>query len=387
MQMASNDTVIVNCQKTYFGRALGVSSFLIRLSEALSRDVKLVFAVPDRDAFESSDAFSVIKSFARDIVSFDDARRLGKLNAAAIELLPHHLQVPLFCSKSIMICHDLHVFDVGWKYKNVANLQEEFRSNLLKASIVVAHFPRTYYAVERTSKTTIKHLFLTESPLLLDTRRPDNALPEQRDHATDVRELLYPAQMQLHKNHEMLIRAVQTLKQTGANVRILCSGTDYKGRTKQLQELACQCGLTSEIEFIGHISDEALRKLYWRCDGVIVPSLAEGGAYVPLEAIAAGKPVAVNQIESARLHLNAVGGDVIWFDATSVEDTARAIQQLANADEKAWFDRNALARVRISEMTWNKVAGRLKVLIDWLSGRRSRPVMGVDKDGWNISYT
>ena len=85
---------------------------------------------------------------------------------------------------------------------------------------------------------------------------------------------------------------------------------------------ARESAVAERFDFLGRISDERLVELYRECDAVIVPSMAEGGAYIPLEAIVAGKPVAVNDIDAARAHVASVGGEVIWFDGTDAEATA-----------------------------------------------------------------
>jgi glycosyltransferase involved in cell wall biosynthesis len=378
--------ILVNCQKVDFSQGLGVSHFTARLCSALRHDCRLIFVMPDIPAFEDSPARGTIEEAADDVVSFEAAARNRSLHGdSCIELLPHHFQEARFSDLSVIICHDLHVFDIGWKYNQVAKVRESFRSNLLAASVVLAYFPRTYYAVEAIADITLPSLFLIDSPLLLDTTRPIDI--DVREKHGSTAELIYPAQLQRHKNHGSLIQAVSQLKADNEEVRITCPGTTFdEAHTAKLTKLRRECGVEQEVIFAGRLSDDELRRLYWECDGVIVPSGAEGGAYVALEAIAAGVPVAVNEIESARQHLRAVAGDVMWFDATSVGDTARAIRGLARADKSKWLEANETARKRISEMTWDKVAAKLVLLFRWLSGEGDRPIVQVDSAGWQVRY-
>jgi glycosyltransferase involved in cell wall biosynthesis len=380
-------SVVVNCEKLPFGKTLGVSHLLIQLCSALAQKCELVFAIKDIDDFESSDVRSIVETYASDIVPFSKASQTQIFRKAGfIELLPHHFQESKLASKSVMICHDLHIFDIGWKYNNVEVLREAFKANIRNVGAVVAHFPRTYYSLEKIAGTFKKELFLTESPLLLDTRPAGAPINGAVSGSKEVVELLYPAQLQEHKNHQILIEAVAELKKKGRRVRILCSGSSFNNTlTEKLTSLIKQNGVETEINFIGRISDDELRQLYWRCDGVIVPSLAEGGAYVALEAIAALKPVALNRIDSAQQHIRSIGGEVIWFDAMNARSTQDALEKLIDAEPEAWLTANSMARQRIDQMTWEKVAEKWFVILEWLSGATDRPVVSVDRDGWNVA--
>jgi glycosyltransferase involved in cell wall biosynthesis len=377
---------LVNCQKISFPKTLGVSSYLLHLCSALKNDSNLTFMVAEHEKMEDSEAVRLVARIADEIIDVEEARSRRLRFRDAIELLPHHFQQPMFCEKSILICHDLHVFDIPWKYKRVEALQASFRRNLAQASAVVTHFPRTYYAVERTAGVALMNLFLTESPLLLDTRR---AWCDLDDHDADPRErlLLYPAQLQAHKNHEVLIKAVKLLKDEGLAVKLVCPGSDFDPElTLALNACAAENGVVEEVCFAGRLPDDALIDLYRSCCGVIVPSQAEGGAYVPMEAIVAGKPVAVNAIDSARMHIEALGGDVIWFDSGDYRQTAVAIRELLGVDHAEWRDRNASARQRIDSMGWNGVAAKWRTIADWVVGRTNKPCVSMDKHGRVIEY-
>ena len=381
-------SVVVNCEKLPFTKTLGVSHFLIQLCSSLASECELIFVVNDLNDFKKSDARHIIRNISSDIVQFNKFNKTSIFEKNNyIELLPHHFQEPCFSSKSIMICHDLHVYDIGWKYNNVESVRELFKQNIRNAGAVVTHFPRTYYCLERAAGIIKKELFLTESPILVDTRptAPEIISANGQHLHNGVKELLYPAQLQEHKNHSALIEAVVEFKKTGQKVRVLCPGSNFNETlTNKLTSLAKQKGVEAEIEFMGRVSDEKLRQLYWGCDGVIIPSLAEGGAYVAMEAIAAQKPVAVNRIDSAVQHLRAIGADVIWFDATKTESTVTALKELVAARPDVWSAANATASQRIDQMTWEKVAKKWFTLLRWLSGESERPLVHIDRDGWNI---
>lgn len=375
--------VVVNCEKVPFQVTLGVAGYLLNLCEALAKKNRLVFAVTEVGTVKKSPAFPRISAMNAEIVSLEDAKRNGKYKKAGwVELLPHHFQASFLCSKSIIICHDLHIYDVPWKYKNVERIREEFCLNLTSADAVMTEFPRTYFDLETIAGITLMNLFLTETPLLLDTRldEREEGIEKQRDNY-----LLYPAQLQLHKGHESLIRASSELKKSGRQITIKCTGSDFnESTTKGLKDLAVELGVADIVRFPGRVTNEELIQMYHDCAGVIIPSQAEGGAYVAFEALCAKKPVAVNRIKAATEHLKMVGADVIWFDATDVASTASAILEVANSDPTNWAARNQVARDRISSMTWENVSDQFQSIIDWLSGRRDRPIMRARFDAWEL---
>ena len=168
---------------------------------------------------------------------------------------------------------------------------------------------------------------------------------------------------------------------------LLCPGSDFDAElSDEIMEVVAASGCEALFEFLGRVDDDALVDLYSRCDGVIVPSVAEGGAYVPLEAIAAGRPVAVNDIESTRMHLEAAGGEVIWFDASDSVSTADAMVQLV-PDTAALFDRNAECRARLAQLNWADVARTWNLIIDAVDTRGTRPQLSIDRHGRSITYS
>lgn len=374
--------IVVNCEKISFEKTLGVAGYLLQLCSALSRNNDVIFAMNDVGELEKAPARPLIERICSDIIDLERART-GTFRHSAIELVPHHFQMPNICERSILICHDLHVFDIGWKYNNVEQIRQNFRNNLEHATVVTSHFPRTYFDVERVAGVTLMNLFLVESPLMLDTQEGMNSKNEK----TKELFLLYPAQLQQHKNHASLIGAAGFLKESGKPVRIICPGSDFSADvTKDLQELVEKNSLEDDIVFTGRISDEELVALYGDCAGVIIPSMAEGGAYVAFEAIAAGKPVAINDIAAARQHLKMIDAEVFWFDANDRASTVEAIEKLLSAEADTQVIRNENSRIRISQMTWARLAERFETIISWLAGERSRPVLCVDANAWNLEY-
>ena len=75
--------------------------------------------------------------------------------------------------------------------------------------------------------------------------------------------------------------AVRLFARTGRRLVIAGIGSEYR----RLKSLA-----TPNIEFAGHVPDDALRELYARCRALLLPGEEDFGM-TPVEALASGKPV------------------------------------------------------------------------------------------------
>jgi phosphatidylinositol alpha-1,6-mannosyltransferase len=91
-----------------------------------------------------------------------------------------------------------------------------------------------------------------------------------------------------YKGVDVLIEATALFRQTHpqARLRIVGTGDDIP----RLQALAQRLNITDAVDFLGPVSDEALRGEYVACDLFALPSRKEGFGLVFLEAMIYGKP-------------------------------------------------------------------------------------------------
>ena len=124
--------------------------------------------------------------------------------------------------------------------------------------------------------------------------------------------LLYPARGWPHKNHARLIEAVALLRQEDPTIRLVLTGgaLDSLGPVPEW------------VDVRGLVPPEELRSLYRRARALVFPSLYEGFGLPPLEAMAAGCPVAASRVAS----LPEICGDAAeLFDPKDPADIARAV--------------------------------------------------------------
>ena len=111
-------------------------------------------------------------------------------------------------------------------------------------------------------------------------------------NADDPPRLLTVSRLTTHEQYkgiDAVIRAMPALVKQFPNLRytIIGDGTDRL----RLERIARDLQVEPQIDFMGYISDEALKKTYRDCTVFVLPSAEEGFGFVFIEAMAYGKPV------------------------------------------------------------------------------------------------
>ncbi|MBT5579469.1 MAG: glycosyltransferase, partial [Acidimicrobiaceae bacterium] len=286
-----------------------------------------------------------------------------------ISSIDHLIQLHQFLARpadlpTTTVVHDLHVFDVAWKYgPGRDRLVEVFETNVLMSRWVASHFPATIDALASRYPTIADRLVLLEAPTLLeDFDLADDARQWARDSFsldTSVPSLLYPAQLQAHKNHWNLLAALAILFSEGQPIRLILTGSSFREHhLVTLQTRAEQLGIGDLVHFAGYVSGEELRGLYAEVDAVISPSFAEGGAYIAQEAVIHGRPVACSNIASAVAHLERLDLQIPLFDPFVVSEIVSAIRDLIDNGESI-TNGYANALDIESSWTWEAMAAQL----------------------------
>ncbi len=127
-----------------------------------------------------------------------------------------------------------------------------------------------------------------------------------------------------HKNLEILLAAwTQTLATLPLFKLIIVGRSDFF--MERLKELAPKLKINQEVIFWGEASEAELATLYQKAAGYILPSLAEGFGFGPLEALAQGVPVAVSDIPV----MHEVLGDLpIYFNPRAENEISASLLKL-----------------------------------------------------------
>ncbi len=114
---------------------------------------------------------------------------------------------------------------------------------------------------------------------------------DDRRRTTDERRitLLYVARFQAFKNHALLLAAYQQVIREEPNVILQLAGSGpLRGR---VEELANECGVSNQVEFLGEVPYEELPAIYAAADVKVVSSEYESFCFAAIEAMASGLPV------------------------------------------------------------------------------------------------
>jgi glycosyltransferase involved in cell wall biosynthesis len=110
---------------------------------------------------------------------------------------------------------------------------------------------------------------------------------------TDGPVLLHVGALMQRKNQILSIRALKTLKPHLSSAKLVLVG---EGPWKPLlQAEARKLGVEKDVTFLGSVSEEKLRSLYYSCDVNLFPVKDQTWGLVPFEALAAGKPSIVSK--------------------------------------------------------------------------------------------
>jgi len=127
-----------------------------------------------------------------------------------------------------------------------------------------------------------------------------------------------------YKGFDTLVEAMPAIRRDypAARLRVVGKGDDLP----RLMALAGELGVAGSVDFLGPISDEALRAEYAACDLFALPSRKEGFGLVYLEAMTHGKPcIGARAGGVPEVISHAVG---ILVDYGNIHDLAAAVGDL-----------------------------------------------------------
>jgi glycosyltransferase involved in cell wall biosynthesis len=141
--------------------------------------------------------------------------------------------------------------------------------------------------------------------------------------------LFYPAQFWHHKNHKRLVSAAAAVAARRPDLALVFTG----GKSHAFDDVnahARAVGLADRITFAGYVPADDMPGFYRRARALVMPTFFGPTNIPPLEAFAAGCPVAVSNIYGMPEQMN---GAALLFDPNSVDEIAGAIERLWTDDE------------------------------------------------------
>ena len=187
--------------------------------------------------------------------------------------------------------------------------------------------------------------------------------------------LFYLGRLHPKKNVASLIRAwkqtVDSHSLVGKNWTLAIAGSDQDGYEGELKKLSSDCGLMSNVRFLGPMFGREKDAAFRACDAFILPSLSEGLPMAVLEAWAHAKPVLITL--ECNLPEGFAAGAALQI-GTSPEQIAAGLKQLAEMSDD---DRRAMgARGRTlvaTKFSWPQIGEEMRSVFDWVLGNGPTP--------------
>ena len=148
-----------------------------------------------------------------------------------------------------------------------------------------------------------------------------------------------------------LVAAFDSLAACHADLRLLLAGPDGDAAEDLAQAIA-HSPHSGRIERLGWVDDGARAALVRQAAAVAYPSRYEGFGLVPLEAMAAGRPVVTSPVSA----IPEVAGDAALYAVAGDADSLAEALQRVLTDSALVADLCARGRLRAASYTWDRTA-------------------------------
>ena len=269
--------------------------------------------------------------------------------------IPDTSPIIIKTTKTISTIHDLAEFYCPEKYSKV---QAIGRKMIVKLQVALSDKIITISDFSR--KTLIEKLNINKNKIITiyngvdvekftkDVRREEI----EKFEIEDKKYVLYVGEIERTKNVSILIEAHKELYKKGFKL-VLCGkkGNDYGNILKIIDKH----NLKNKIIFTNYVTENELIALYRNAWAFVFPSLFEGFGLPIIEGMASGVPV----ICSNKSCLPEIGGNaVLTFEPHDRNSLLDCYNQLYY-NEDLVFKLNNLAKERVKEFTWEKMAKKV----------------------------
>lgn len=176
-------------------------------------------------------------------------------------------------------------FSHGWSW---AEREASYVQNIGRAFHVVTDSRRTGESLEKIYGLYAHNWSSLGLPLPAEIT-PDFSVADQ----IGAPYFYYPVSYWPHKNHRLLIDALEKIAESGAH--LVFSGHD-EGHRDIIEQLRKSSSVRGQIKLFGRLSDAQVQGLILASAAVVMPSLLGPTNYPPLEALKRGKPALVSHV-------------------------------------------------------------------------------------------
>lgn len=276
-----------------------------------------------------------------------------------------------FCHTPLKIIHDKHT------QKRYLEL------NGNKAKLKLLFFGTIFKTIDKIAWNKFERVICNSQEVknrVLDANLADDSVISIANPGVDIEKysswkvksgdyLLIPGRIMWTKNIELGIKAFLRSQAPKSNIKLVIAGAVDKKSESYFEELQSYTKNTELISFKVSPSNEELLELYENSMAVLFTAPNEDWGIVPLEGMAAGKPViAINQGGPKESIIDGVTG---YLANNNIGDYERAINKLITNENILQMGQNA--REHVQKFSWDKFTKVIDEEIDnlLLSRRKS----------------
>jgi glycosyltransferase involved in cell wall biosynthesis len=203
----------------------------------------------------------------------------------------------------------------------------------------------------RIEKERIVPIYLAPSPNFHPVSKEVVAAFKKR-LGLPKRYILYLGGYSYRKNVPLLLHAFHQLGQLRRDIKLVLTGTGYKGVDHVVRDLIAELCLEDEVIWSGFVRNEDLPALYCGASLFVYPSLYEGFGLPVLEAMSCGVPVITSKAGS----LSEVAGNAaILVEPDDLAGLVAAMQEVLE-DTVLQDDLRRLGQAHASTFSWERCA-------------------------------
>ena len=158
--------------------------------------------------------------------------------------------------------------------------------------------------------------------LLKKKKNLDTANKLKKKYKITGKFFIYPAQFWEHKNHIIILKAIEKLKSKKKNINFIFCGRD-QGNLKNIKNKILEYGIQDNVKIIGYIKDDELLEFYKLSDALVMPTFFGPTNIPPVEAWSLKVPVLYSS-----LNINHGKNAALYFNPESVDQLIKVILKL-----------------------------------------------------------
>lgn len=205
----------------------------------------------------------------------------------------------------------------------------------------------------------------------LDFSGDANKFREQYNIENNKRILLFLSRISQIKGLDMLIHAINSIKDDFTDWQLIIAGNDESEYKKEVEELIVRYNLEDSIKIIGPQFNQDKNDAFAAAELFILPSYSEGSPMVVLDSLAAGVPVITTKASTWN---DLIDYNCGWW--TEINETAItiALKEAINMSTEDLYKKGDNGKKLVAlKYTWSCLSQKSLELYNWLLGNSKKP--------------